>query len=267
MTTNYRVPKSALKSNDEIKLIEESCKIVAETLVLLKNYIKPGVTTKELDQIAEDYIKSKDGYPAFKGYQVGKLVFPSSLCISVNEEVIHGIPGKRTLKEGDIVSLDCGVLKNGYYGDSAITYPVGNISTDDQKLLEVTENSLMLGINQVKSGNSIYDMSRVIQTYVESHGFSLTREYCGHGLGKDLHEFPAVPNFVPPLLHRKDYPNVKFFNNMVIAIEPMVHSGKKDIKVLQDRWTVVTKDGSKAAHFEHTVVINDNNPLILTRRD
>lgn len=265
--TNYRIPKSAVKNNNELKLIEESCRIVADTLVLLKDYVKPGVTTLELDKIAEDYIKSKDGYPAFKGYQVGKLVFPNSLCISVNEEVIHGIPSKRVLKEGDIVSLDCGVLKNGYFGDSAITYAVGKISEEDKKLLEVTEKCLLLGIEQVKLGNSLYDMSRIIQTYVESHGYSLTREYCGHGLGKDLHEFPAVPNFVPPLLHRKDFPNVKFFNNMVIAIEPMVHAGKKDIKVLQDRWTVVTKDGSKAAHFEHTIVVNDNNPLILTSRN
>ncbi len=264
---NYRIPKSALKTNDELLLIEESCRIVADTLVLLKDYVKPGVTTIELDRIAEDYVKSKDGYPAFKGFQVGKLVFPSSLCISVNEEVIHGIPGKRVLNDGDVVSLDCGVIKNGYYGDSAITYPVGNISVEDNKLLEVTEKSLLLGIEQVKLGNSIYDMSRVIQTYVESNGFSLTREYCGHGLGKELHEFPAVPNFVPPLLQRKDFPNIKFFNNMVIAIEPMVHFGKKDIRVLQDRWTVVTKDGSKAAHFEHTVVVNNNNPLILTSRN
>lgn len=265
MSINYKIPKSAIKSNDEIKLIEASCKIVSDTLVLLKQYVKPGITTIELDQIAEDYIRSNDSIPAFKGYQVGNLQFPNSLCISVNEEIIHGIPGNRILKEGDIVSLDCGVLKNGYYGDGAITYPVGKISDLDQKLLDVTEKSLYLGIAQAKLGNSIYDLARAVQTYVESNGFSLTREYCGHGLGRGLHEFPSIPNFVPPLLYRNSFPNVKFFNNMVIAIEPMVHSGKKEIKVLKDRWTVVTNDGSKAAHFEHTIVINDNSPLILTK--
>lgn len=265
--TNIRIPKSAYKTNDEIKLIEESCRIVAETLVLLKKYVTPGVSTLELDKIAEDYILSREAIPAFKGYQVGKLVFPNSLCISVNEEVIHGIPSNRTLKEGDIVSLDCGVLKNGYYGDGAISYPVGNVDNDVLKLLEVTEKSLYLGIEQAKVGNCIYDLSKAIQSYVEANGFSLTREYCGHGLGKSLHEFPSVPNFVPPLLRRQDFPNVKFFNSMVIAIEPMVHMGNKEISVLSDRWTVVTKDGSKAAHFEHTIVIVDNKPLILTKEN
>jgi len=263
---NNRIPRSAIKSSEEIKLIAESCRIVADTLVLLKDYVKPGVTTLELDMIAEDYIRSKDGEPAFKGYQVGKLVFPSSLCISVNEEIIHGIPGNRKLINGDIVSLDCGVLKNAYYGDSAVTYGVGEISEEDRRLMEVTEKSLEFGIEAVKEGNSVYDISRAVQSYVEQNGFSLTREYCGHGLGKNLHEFPAIPNYVPALLYRKQFPNAKFVNNMVMAIEPMVHAGKKDISISSDKWTVLTRDGSKAAHFEHSVVVHDKKAIVLTNR-
>ncbi len=261
-----KYPKGTIKTEEEIELIKESCRIVAETLVLLKDYVKPDVTTLELDEVAEEYIRSRGGIPAFKGYETAGLVFPNSLCISVNDEVIHGIPSQRRLKEGDVVSIDCGVLKNGYYGDSAITYGVGEINEKDKKLLEVTEKALELGIEQVKRGNYVYDISRAIQSYVEINGFSLTREYCGHGLGKSLHEFPAIPNYVPPLLYREQFPNAKLENGMVIAIEPMVHSGRKEIKVAGDKWTVLTKDGSRAAHFEHTVVVNENKAIILTYR-
>jgi len=262
----HKYPQGTIKTEEEIELIKESCRIVAETLVLLKDYVKPDETTLNLDKVAEEYIRSRGGIPAFKGYETGGLVFPNSLCISINDEVIHGIPNNRRLKVGDLVSIDCGVLKNGYYGDSAITYGVGEISEDDKKLMAVTEKALELGIEQVKRGNNVYDISRAIQSYVEMNGFSLTREYCGHGLGKSLHEFPAIPNYVPPLLHRDNFPNVKLENNMVIAIEPMVHKGRKEIKIASDKWTVLTRDGSKAAHFEHTVVVNDNKAIILTYR-
>ena len=266
MNLPYKIPKGTIKSADEIKKIEESCRIVADTLVLLNKYVVPNVETRELDRIAEDYIRSRGGIPAFKGYESSKLKFPSSLCISINEEVIHGIPGKRKLIEGDIVSVDCGVIKDGYYGDSAITYSVGEVSESKRKLMEVTERALELGIANAVERNNIYEVSRAIQSHAELHGYSLTREYCGHGVGTHLHEFPPVPNFVPPLIQRKQFPNVKLMNNMVIAIEPMVHAGKKDIYVTKDGWTVKTKDGSPAAHFEHTVVINGNEALILTDR-
>lgn len=264
---SIRIPKSAFKTKEEIDLIAESCRIVAETLVLLKDYVKPGITTLELDKIGEDYIRSQDGIPAFKGYAIGNLVFPNSICISVNDEIIHGIPSKRVLEEGDIVSLDCGVVKNGYYGDSAITYSVGEIEESEKLLLKVTEEALMLGIKEATVGKNLYQLSGAIQNHVEKHGFSLTREYCGHGLGRNLHEFPSIPNFVPALLHRNQYPNVKFFENMVIAIEPMVHIGKKETKLMADKWTVVTKDGSRSAHFEHTIVITKEEPIILTKRN
>lgn len=257
----------AIRSTEEIGKIEKACRIVAETLSLLEKYVKPGVETIELDKIAEDYIRSKDAHPAFKGYKVDDKYFPNTLCISVNDEVVHGIPGKRTLKEGDIVSLDCGARLNGYYGDSAVTYPVGIIDDETKKLLSVTQESLMLGIEQAVDRNKVYDISRAIQTYCESNGFSLTRELVGHGIGENLHEEPPVPNFVPALLHRNKYPNVKLYEGMGLAIEPMVHAGTYQVINDRDGWTVRTKDGKPAAHFEHTVIVQDKYPLVLTLRD
>ena len=256
-----------VKSASEIKLMEEAGRIVADTLSYLKIYVKPGVTTLELDKIAEDFILSKNGKPAFKGYQVKDKIFPGSLCISVNEEVVHGIPSDRILIEGDIVSLDCGVELNGYFGDSAVTYPVGVISEELQKLMDVTEKSLYLGIESAINKAKVYDISQSIQEYVEKSGYSLTRELVGHGIGKKLHEEPPVPNFVPPLLKRDKYPNYKLLNGMALAIEPMVHFGLKETKVLSDGWTVITADNKPSAHFEHSIVINDNKPIILTMRD
>jgi methionyl aminopeptidase len=267
MNENFRIPPGTVKNYDEIKLIAESCKIVAETLVLLHKYIQPGIETIELDRIAEDYIRTKDATPAFKGFESNRKKFHHSLCISIDDEVIHGIPGKRILEEGQIVSIDCGVLKNRYYGDSAITYPVGQISLEKQKLLEVTEKSLEIAIENAFDNSKIYDISRAIQNFTESNGFSLTRDYCGHGVGKELHEFPPIPNFVPPLLYRKQYPNIRLMKGMTVAIEPMVHAGKKEIYVTDDGWTVKTKDGSPAAHFEHTVLITDDKALILSMRN
>ncbi len=263
-----REPSSPLiKTEKEIDLLEKAARVVAETLSLLKKYVKPGVKTNELDEIAEDYIRSKGAKPAFKGYEVEGKFFPNALCISIDEEVVHGIAGDRVLKEGEIVSVDCGSELNGYFGDSAMTYAVGEISDLKKKLMKVTEESLMKGIEQAVEKNKIFDISRAVQTHVESAGFSVTRELVGHGIGKELHEDPPVPNFVPPLLHRAQYPNLKLCNGMAIAIEPMVHAGAKSIRVLKDGWTIVTADKSPAAHFEHTIVVNDNKPIILTLRD
>lgn len=267
MNENFRIPVGTIKSFDEIRLIAESCKIVAETLVLLHKYIKPGVETIELDRIAEDYIRTKEGIPAFKGYESNKKKFYHSLCISIDDEVIHGIPGKRKLESGQIVSIDCGVLKKGYFGDSAITYPVGEVSIEKQRLLEVTEQSLELAIENAYDNSKLYDISRAVQNHAESNGYSLTRDYCGHGVGKELHEFPPIPNFIPPLLYRKQYPNIRLMKGMTVAIEPMVHAGKKEIYVADDGWTVKTKDGSPAAHFEHTVLITRDKALILSLRN
>jgi methionyl aminopeptidase len=259
--------KTYIKTEKEIDLIEKSCRIVADTLSLVGKYIRPGIETIELDKIAEDYIRSKDAKPAFLGYEVDKKYFPNTLCISINEEIVHGIPGNRQIVEGDVVSVDCGAEKDGYFGDSAYTFSVGEISQEKQKLLRITEESLYLGISQAVSGKKIYDISRTIQEFVEKHGFSLTRELVGHGIGKELHEEPPVPNFVPPLLHRNKYPNIKLVPGMALAIEPMVHAGTKAVRQLNDGWTIITADKKPSAHFEHTVIIDNDKPIILTLRN
>lgn len=248
-----------IKTGKAIDYMRESGKIVAETLQLLKRSAHAGMTTKELDQIAEDYILSRDAVPAFKGFPDNSIdSFPASLCCSVNNEVVHGIPGDRVIKEGDIVSLDMGVVKKGYYGDAALTVAVGKISEVDAKLLEVTEKSLYLGIEQAIDGNRIQDISWAVQEYVESHGFSIVRALCGHGVGKRLHEDPSIPNYGK----KGNGPKIK--TGMTLAIEPMVNAGTYSVKTLKDGWTVVTGDGSASAHFEHTVLINGNTPEILT---
>ncbi len=256
-----------IKTENEISLMAESCRIVAETLLLVEKHIKPGVETIELDRIAEDYIRSQDGNPAFKGYRIEHLVFPGSLCISVNEQVVHGIPGPSKLNEGDIVSIDCGCEKGGYFGDHAKTFPVGKIDDEKQKLLRVTREALMFGIEQAVEGNKLYDISGAIQRHCEENGFSLTRELVGHGIGSKLHEEPPVPNFIPPLLYRKKYPNLKLEKGYALAIEPMVHAGIKDVMSLSDGWTVITADKKPAAHFEHTVIVDNGKARILTLLD
>ena len=248
-----------IKTKKDIDFIRESCRIVAETLRLLKSKVAPGITTLELDQIAEDYIKSNNAYPAFKGYsQGGAPGFPGSVCCSIDDAVVHGIPGDNALKEGEIISLDVGVLKNKYYGDAALTVAVGEISTDKKKLLEVTEKSLYEGIDQAKAGSMVHDISAAVQEYVEDNGFSVVRDLCGHGVGKYLHEEPSIPNFgtrgTGSLL--KD--------GMTLAIEPMVNAGSYNVVTAQDGWTILTRDGSPSAHFEHTILINGNSPEILT---
>ena len=248
-----------IKTKKEIDFIKESCRIVAETLRLVGSNAKAGITTLELDQIAEDYIRSNNAIPAFKGYSQGGLPgFPGSICTSLNDAVVHGIPGSVKLEEGDIISLDVGVLKNNYYGDAAITVAVGKISDTKRKLLEVTEKSLSLGIEQAKSGNKVHDISSAVQEYVEQNRFSVVRDLCGHGVGKFLHEDPAVPNF------GKKGTGPKLKDGMTIAIEPMVNAGNYEVKTASDSWTVLTSDGSPSAHFEHTILIVNDSPEILT---
>jgi len=248
-----------IKSKKEVDYIAESCRIVAETLQLVKSKIKPGVTTEELDLIAEDYIRSNGGIPAFKGYtQPGTPPFPGSICASIDEEVVHGIPGKRILKEGEIISIDVGVLKNNYYGDAALSVGVGEISELKKKLLDVTEKSLYEGIAQAIVGNRIHDISYAVQNYVESNGFSIVKDLCGHGVGRFLHEDPSIPNY------GIKGTGAKLKNGMTLAIEPMVNAGDWRVKTKDDGWTVVTADGLPSAHFEHTILVNGNKPEILT---
>jgi len=248
-----------IKTQKEIDFIRESCRIVAETLRLVGSSVKIGVTTIELDRIAEDYIRSNNAIPAFKGYSQGGLPgFPGSICTSINDAVVHGIPGDVKLEEGDIISLDVGVLKNNYFGDAATTVAVGKISDEKKKLMDVTEKSLQLGIEQARSGNRVHDISSAVQEYVEQNRFSVVRDLCGHGVGKFLHEDPAVPNF-----GRKGTGS-KLKKGMTIAIEPMVNAGGYEVASASDGWTVITEDGSPSAHFEHTILILDNSPEILT---
>lgn len=250
-------------SISDIKLMEIPCRIVSDTLTHISKYIKHGIETKELDRIAEDFIKTRNAEPAFKNYNN----FPSTLCISIDEEVVHGLPSERKLVEGQIVSIDCGAKCNGFVGDSAVTFPVGNISDEKKKLLKVTEEALLLGIAQAVDKAKIYDISYAIQTHCEKNGYSLTRELTGHGIGRKLHMEPAIPNFVPSLLQKKIIPNKKLINGLGLAIEPMVHLGLKETYLAKDKITVITRDGSPAAHFEHTIIVNGQSPIILTLRN
>jgi methionyl aminopeptidase len=243
-----------IKSSREIEQLKRSNAIVAEVFEKLKGMIHPGVTTKELDEVAEEYILLKGARPAFKGYRG----FPATLCISINEEVVHGIPSQRQLKEGDIVSLDVGVNFVGYFGDAAITLPVGEIDPEAKRLLEVTEKALTIGIEKAKIGNRLFDISFAIQRWVESHGFSVVRDFVGHGIGRDLHEEPQVPNFGAP------HQGPRLEKGMVFALEPMVNEGTYEVRVLSDGWTVVTADGKRSAHFEHTIAITDDGAEILS---
>ncbi|MES9699315.1 MULTISPECIES: type I methionyl aminopeptidase [Bacillus] len=242
------------KTPREIDIMREAGRIVALTHQELKQHITPGITTKELDQIAEKTIQKYGATPSFKGYNG----FPGSICASVNEELVHGIPGKRKLEEGDIISIDIGAKYNGYHGDSAWTYPVGNISESVQKLLDVTEKSLYLGLEQVKPGERLSNISHAVQTHAEENGFSIVREYVGHGIGQDLHEDPQIPHYGPP----NRGPRLK--PGMVICVEPMVNQGRRYVKTLSDDWTVVTVDGKWCAHFEHTIALTEAGYEILT---
>ena len=244
-----------LKSHDEIERMADAGRIVAEVLEELRSIVAPDVTTLELDKFAESYIKSKGASPAFKGYRG----FPASICTSVNEQVVHGIPSSERLSEGDIVSLDTGVYCNGFYGDAALTLAVGEVSKNIKQLLSVTEKSLYLGIEKAVAGNRLFDISSAIQNQAESEGFSVVRSFVGHGIGRELHEDPQIPN----LGRQGEGPMLK--EGMTLAIEPMVNAGTWDVEILDDGWTAVTKDKSLSAHFEHTVVITSNGPVILTK--
>lgn len=244
-----------LKSKAELEVMREAGRIVALTHQELAKAIKPGVTTKQLDEIAETFIRSMGAIPSFKGYGG----FPGSICTSVNEELVHGIPGNRTLQEGDIISLDIGAQFQGFHGDSAWTYPVGTISPENQMLLRVTEESLFKGLEQARSGARLSDISHAIQVHAEAAGFTLVREYVGHGIGQNLHEDPQVPNYGPP----NRGPQLK--PGMVLAIEPMVNAGERYVRTLEDNWTVVTVDRKNCAHFEHTIAITEDGYEIFTR--
>ncbi|HTG69588.1 MAG TPA: type I methionyl aminopeptidase [Candidatus Udaeobacter sp.] len=242
------------KSDSELRYMREAGRIVAETHRLMSQAVKPGITTRELDQIAEAYIKSQNAIPSFKGYNG----FPSSICASVNDELVHGFPGSRKLNEGDIISIDIGAQFEGYHGDSAWTYAVGAVTPEVQKLLDVTEASLYAGLALIKPDIRLYTISHAIQKVIEDAGFSVVREYVGHGIGADLHEEPQIPNYGIP----DRGPRLK--TGMVLAIEPMVNIGERYVRTLEDNWTVVTEDGSWCAHFEHTVAVTEDGFEILT---
>lgn len=244
-----------LKSKAEIEIMREAGRIVALTHQELAKAVKPGVTTKQLDELAETFIRSKGAIPSFKGYGG----FPGSICASVNEELVHGIPGKRMLQEGDIISLDIGAQFEGYHGDSAWTYGVGNISEEDQRLMKVTEESLFKGLEKAMPGARLTDISHAIQVHAEGAGFTIVREYVGHGVGRGLHEDPQIPNYGAP----DRGPRLK--PGMVLAIEPMVNAGERYVRTLADNWTVVTVDGKNCTHYEHTIAITEDGYEILTK--
>lgn len=242
------------KRAEELEKMRRAGRVVGETLAILQAAVRPGVTTRELDDIAEREIRVRGAIPSFKGYRG----FPATICTSINSEIVHGIPGKRALKEGDLIKLDCGAIIEGYHGDSAVTVAVGEVPQEALKLIETTERSLQAGIAEAKAGNRIHDIGAAVQTTAEGAGFSVVREYVGHGIGRALHEDPPVPNYGKPGTGLKLEPG------LVIAIEPMVNVGTYETRLLPDGWTVVTADGALSAHFEHTIAITENGPEVLT---
>jgi methionyl aminopeptidase len=246
-----------LKSEHELDLMREAGRIVAEVLARIQEAVAPGVTTAEVEAIAAEIIVGKyDAIPSFKGYRG----FPGMVCTSINEEIVHGIPGKRVLHDGEIISVDVGVIYKGYQGDAAITVPVGTVDADGQRLIDVTREALRVGIEAARPGNWTTDISRAIQRYAEGQGYSVVREYTGHGIGREMHEDPQIPNYFEPRMGR-----VRLRPGMTFALEPMLNAGSWRTRVLDDNWTVVTADGKRSAHFEHTVAVTKNGPEILTR--
>ena len=244
-----------VRTRREIEHIAESAQIVADTLDMLSTKATIGVSLLELDALAEEFIRSRGARPAFKGY----MGFPSTLCISVDDEVVHGIPSNNILSEGQIVGIDCGAEKNGYYGDSARTFAIGNISDKNRDLMLTTEKALTLGIEQAKPGNYVSDIGHAIQSFVEPKGFSIVRELVGHGIGTQLHEDPQVPNYGVPGM------GDELKEGMCLAIEPMINCGRKEVYTAEDGWTIKTEDGYNSAHFEHTIAIRKNGAKILSR--
>lgn len=252
----------SIKSRSELEAMSRACEIVATALKLVEEAIRPGVTTKELDSIAERYILSRKATPLFKGVPCairGGIDFPGTICASVNNEVIHGIPGLRELKDGDIISIDMGASFGGFCGDAARTFPVGSVSEEALKLIRVTEQSFYEGIRNAVKGNRIVDISRAVQQHAEQNGFSVVREYVGHGIGKEMWEPPQIPNYAT----RERGPRLE--PGMTIAIEPMINQGTYEVKVLGDKWTVVTADGKLSAHYENTIAITDGEPIVMTK--
>lgn len=243
-----------LKNEEQMHGIRESCRLLSQLFTELKPLVREGVTTRDLDEVARNFIVKAGGRPAFLGYNG----YPASLCTSVNEEVIHGIPGSRRLKSGDIVGLDCGIDLGGYFSDAAITVPVGYISTETETLLRTTRECLEKAIEAIRVGGRIHDISRAVYGHARSRGYGVVRQWCGHGVGFSPHEDPQVPNYVGP------GPNPRIVPGMVLAIEPMINLGSDDVEVLEDEWTVVTGDGKYSAHFEHTVAIGPEGPEVLT---
>ena len=248
-----------LKSRREIELMRQAGKITAAARALAGAMVAPGVTTREIDKAVYRFIKSKGAVPSFLGYDIGFGGYPASVCISVNDEVIHGIPGKRVLREGDIVSIDVGAYKDGYHGDCAGTYPCGKISEEAQRLIDVTRQSFFEGLKYAREGYRLPDLSGAIQKYVEANGFSVVRDYVGHGVGAKMHEAPEIPNYVEPRAGRP-----RFLRGMTIAVEPMVNAGGFGVKVMPDGWTVKTADGRLSAHYENSILITDGEPELLT---
>jgi len=244
-----------LKSQEEIEKIALSCRIVAKTLDYLRDKVKPGITTREIERLAEDFIRASNAMPAFKGYKG----YPASICASVNNEVIHGIPSSRVLEEGDILGIDLGVYKDGFYGDAAYTFPVGKVDSKVERLLRVTEESLNIGIEKAREDKRVSDISHSIQKHIETNGFSVVRAFVGHGIGRNLHEDPQIPNFGSP----GRGPRLR--SGMTLAIEPMVNEGGHEVVVIDDGWTAITLDGKLSAHFEHTILVTSDKPRILTK--
>ncbi len=252
----------SIKSKSEIELMKRACEIVAVAHELIREAIKPGITTQELDRIAADYIKKQNAMPSFLGVKCGVpggIDYPATICASVNNEVIHGIPGLRMLKDGDIISVDIGAYLNGFHADAARTFPVGNVSEKALKLIEVTEKSFFEGAKNAVAGNRVIDISKAIQDYVEGFGYSVVREFVGHGVGRELWEAPQIPNYRT----RERGPRLEA--GMTLAIEPMVNAGRYQIAMLDNKWTVVTADGSLSAHYENTIAVTDSDPVILTK--
>jgi len=246
--------KITLKNDKQIAKMRDAGKLVAETHAMIKEFIKPGVTTGELDRITEAYIRANGGIPSFKGFHG----FPASICVAVNDQVVHGIPGNQVLQDGDIIALDIGIILNGWHGDSCWTYPVGTIDAESQRLMDACHDSLFIGIEHAQAGRRLTDISYAIEQYVLSHGFAVVRNLFAHGIGRSMHEAPSLPHYGPA----GDGPVLK--PGMTMTIEPMIVAGSPDVDTLEDGWTIITRDGSRSAQYEHTIAITNNGPQILT---